>query len=328
MTSSLTRCMARYSVSNMLKLAYAGVDPTFPGNGGLDCMQFSGPKQRVIEVLCGTSLGVYEICYAYKCLQKRQDNIKALVAKDKARNHLNRHDITLKKMLLVVMCLAFGIELGFKFATKQLIFLLNPCHIATMLQIYVLTAPPSELVVKLFRVQWYMLHGATLALIFPVINTRVVSTFLFDLNMWYFVLTVLMYNLIRFITGVYTLEPFFDFNWAILTIGALYIYHFLVLQGFGLLTYVNLSNTLCPAITDPFYGPQYRFWAILHQGTLVPLHGKALSLVALICNSLLFPVAPTSEPRESSDISQNGECLTIDGRNTGGELPSNHMHTE
>lgn len=32
--------------------------------------------------------------------------------------------------------MVFGMEIGFKFATKQLIYLLNPCHVTTAIQVY------------------------------------------------------------------------------------------------------------------------------------------------------------------------------------------------
>ena len=54
-----------------------------------------------------------------------------------------------------------------------------------LLQIYLLAAPPSKLVTAIFRLQLHMLTGAPIAILFPVINTRLVSfskisnTFLF-----------------------------------------------------------------------------------------------------------------------------------------------------
>lgn len=41
-------------------------------------------------------------------------------------------------------------------------------------QIYLLAAPPSPLVTKVFRVHVNFLNGAILALLFPVTNTRLV----------------------------------------------------------------------------------------------------------------------------------------------------------
>lgn len=40
-----------------------------------------------------------------------------------------------KQILLVVMTLILGLELGFKFASRSVIYILNPCHIITMIQV-------------------------------------------------------------------------------------------------------------------------------------------------------------------------------------------------
>ena len=56
-----------------------------------------------------------------------------------------------KKGLLGLFGLVFGMEIGFKLATKQLIWLLNPCHMLSMLQLFLMVSPNNIFSAYLFR---------------------------------------------------------------------------------------------------------------------------------------------------------------------------------
>ena len=77
--------------------------------------------------------------------------------------------------LLCVQTTVFGIQVGFKLYSRTAIFLLNVCHMLTMVQIYILTKPNRVLARHLFRLQIFWLIGeigAILTKIFWLLLSR------------------------------------------------------------------------------------------------------------------------------------------------------------
>ncbi|XP_064638911.1 transmembrane protein 164-like [Lineus longissimus] len=270
---------------------FKGVDHTLPGNGGPECVNFISLAQRITESVLMGILGLFE---AY-CALKRVKLPKTL--KPESSDWVGR------RVLLMMMCLTFGVELGFKFATKQLIYILNPCHLVSMIQIFLLSAPANQFTTFMFRLHMHMLNGAPLAMIFPVINTRLLPCETGVYYIQHVLILVIPYFLLRH-GGVYTVEPLFDFNWCLLSSGLLFSYHFVPLHYLAFNTEVNLNNMLCPAISDPFYGKYYRIAAVCHQGLLLMIHGK---IYTLLCSSVV-PLRKNLFPSDDKSVAVTGDA--------------------
>ncbi|KAL1512959.1 hypothetical protein ABEB36_002455 [Hypothenemus hampei] len=164
-------------------------------------------------------------------------------------------------------------EIGFKSASRTGIYLLNPCHITTAMQIYLLIAEPSKMVTKVFRIHLNYLNGPLLALVFYETDTR-----LFPLEATvYWVQHGLMFIVPYYLLGlggVYNVENLKDVQWNVMAYSLLVAYHFTVLQGVSVLTKINMNHIMCPLEADPFRGQFYRTAVFFHQALLCLLVSK------------------------------------------------------
>ena len=124
-----------------LDWTYKGVDHSFPGNGGLECRDFLSLPQRYWESGAASIVAILALMLSYPRLRLPPKCKPCGPCPDsKGGNSSVAQAATVyepvgKRILLLLMCLTFGIELGFKFATRQMIWIGNPCHLATMMQV-------------------------------------------------------------------------------------------------------------------------------------------------------------------------------------------------
>lgn len=192
--------------------------------------------------------------------------------------------LPVRELLFRFYAAIFVIELCYKTLTRTVIFLLNPCHLSTILQLILLKIPEEShgpWAVQLFRFHLYTVPGALMALLFPILNTRLMIGEMFI----YFVQHALIVGVpfyLMSLKGTYSTESLTNFSWPIFSASIIILYHFMFLQTVSLLTHVNLNCILCPAVSDPFRGRFYRILAVGHQSLLaVPLITKLYSFAYL-----------------------------------------------
>jgi len=249
-----------------------GLNFSIPGEGGAECVNFLDTSQRVFETILFFSMSVALAIISVKGL--------------KFTSLTNNNESPVKsenQFLLLIFAMVFGIELGFKLANRQMIWLLNPCHMITMLQLYLLSSKNKLINIVLFKLHLYWLTGPLLAILFPVTVTRHLPGEVLIYWVQHFLLVSTPVFLITrdressSWNAAFTRDQ--DLRWAGLALSLLSLYHWLVLQPIGLLTEVNLNNMICPALSDPFHGQYYRVIAMGYFSFLLPLVGGLYSLI-------------------------------------------------
>jgi len=233
----------------------AGVDLNLPGNGGgLECAGYRSIERKVIESSVMLGLAVFLTAWSLR-------RIKRIPL-------ANLPPSAWTQLWLVAFSVMFGIQIGFKFSTLQLVYLLSPCHMVTAFQIYILASPPSVHTQSIYRVHIGLLNGAVLAILFPVTDTQ---TQPFEVEL-YWIQHIMMLLLPMFLSRQgepFTPEPIKEVSFACLSYAIFFLYHIIILQPVAIFTGINLDFILCPAPSDPFAGTNYIFHACWSQAVVI-----------------------------------------------------------
>ena len=110
---------------------YGGIRPEVPGHGGEECAGYLPPYMMIGETMLSTTIMVVVGIIG----------LRTFTMPERFRPHV---DYPFKRFLLVLLCIVFGIEVGFKLGHCSLLYLLNPCHIITVLQVICLETSRGE----------------------------------------------------------------------------------------------------------------------------------------------------------------------------------------
>lgn len=248
-----------------------GIDHALTGQGGLECYEFLTVKERLIDTcafIIFSALIVIPRVLRTLSLPSQQQGIVPKCAKKPSEGIVGT-----RRTLLITISLVFGAEMGFKIIKRTWIYVLNVCHVITIVQIYLLSAEPSRICTAVFRVHIHLLFAPFLAVLFPSTNSRTAPEILV-FWMQHLLITFVVPTYLIHIGGTYTCEPLGDFSWAMFTVLVIGFYMYCIVQGIGMMTLANLNTVLCPAESDPFYGPYYRCFALVFTVLLTLLYGK------------------------------------------------------
>lgn len=245
---------------------YGGIRPDIPGHGGQECAAYLSKNTMIFETVLSTSMMVVVGVFGYCTYTMPQ-----MFVSEKCS--------TLKKILLVFLSLVFGVEIGFKICSRQVLYLLNPCHVITAIEIYLLASGPSRFTIAILRTLVHYVYGALIAIVFPDTLCRLFPGEVLVYWIQHLLIFFVVPPFLIYAWGPRSLEPFSEWAWCCFA-GILFgIHNHYILQPVAIATQVNLNYVLCPAVVDPFRGPYYRTIAVFHQAFCLLTLGKVYTSV-------------------------------------------------
>lgn len=106
--------------------AYGGINASIPRNFGPECAFYLSPQRKFIETVVFSAAIIAMVQWSLK-----------RISLPKPLPYVNQDRVG-RRVLLIFMSLILGMELGFKFSSRTVIYIFNPCHITTALQVFYL----------------------------------------------------------------------------------------------------------------------------------------------------------------------------------------------
>jgi len=255
-----------------------GIDWSLPGNGGLDCASYLSPTRKLVEFWVGVAISAFIFFIGFR-IHVKPKNLDLQIVSNSTTGYYT-------KCLLFTLGLTYSLEMFYKLVTYQLIFIVNPCHCLCLVQMLILYLmlqidhhSSTQILTYIFRLHLHILHGPLMAVVFPVTNTLFLPLEIFTYWLEHALLLGIPIYLICVGKISVPQNTFQDtLGWGFMAYGLWGLFHFLILLPLATFSLANLNSILCPSITDPFSGQNYRSWAMIHQLVLTLFCGFFLSL--------------------------------------------------
>eukprot|EP00743_Colponemidia_sp_Colp-15_P002419 GILK01002623.1.p1 GENE.GILK01002623.1~~GILK01002623.1.p1 ORF type:complete len:316 (+),score=13.72 GILK01002623.1:69-950(+) len=247
----------------------------FLDNGGPRCAESSSFMARLFEQI----LFVPFYTWLFIKLWRRKTPVSA----SKSASKKCCEPGWLDYLFFVMLAAVYGMQLRYKFTSGRMMFLLNPCHVITVVQMYLVLSNENHASRRVFKIMLYNLFCTWTAMIFPVTDSL---DLFYEAEMyWIQHALIAIVPLYLLLSGRYWSDELRDWSHFWLGHSFFGIWMFGVLATFSQLTWVNLNCTLCPSKQDivavHLSKELYRILAAAYLGFLGFVFGIAYIYVSL-----------------------------------------------
>ena len=118
---------------------YGGINASIDGVGGAECARHIPRWVKICEeIIVLIYLFVLYAWTARTLSRVSDDDVRAMGERERRIGSFSR------RFVLMVLAMVLGMELSYKLVTRQLLFVMNPCHVVTITQVRVGCFPLSD----------------------------------------------------------------------------------------------------------------------------------------------------------------------------------------
>eukprot|EP00735_Rhodelphis_limneticus_P011644 TRINITY_DN4772_c0_g1::TRINITY_DN4772_c0_g1_i1::g.21415::m.21415 TRINITY_DN4772_c0_g1::TRINITY_DN4772_c0_g1_i1::g.21415 ORF type:complete len:410 (-),score=77.45,sp/Q5U3C3/TM164_HUMAN/32.46/4e-20,TMEM164/PF14808.1/2.3e-43,DUF2217/PF10265.4/2.1,Herpes_capsid/PF06112.6/4.5 TRINITY_DN4772_c0_g1_i1:578-1765(-) len=153
-------------------------------------------------------------------------------------------------LLGIVLVIVFGAEIGYKIASRKIMYLLQPCHVVSTFQIWLLFSPERKFTHRFVAYMMGWIFGPLMAILSPDTSCLLLpgEVAIYWIQHILIVVVVPFYLLCARGPDDVARVAIFDRNWLLWVESVLtcQVYHWFMLHPLAHLTWVNLNYMLCP----------------------------------------------------------------------------------